>query len=43
MMGNMTMWTSLAFHQGIQSADGEYIVLQHNDLYYHNDFFDMLR
>tara|TARA_B100000029_G_scaffold59959_1_gene53927 strand:+ start:14433 stop:15371 length:939 start_codon:yes stop_codon:yes gene_type:complete len=42
MMGNMTMWTSLAFHQGIQSADGEYIVLQHNDLYYHNDFFDML-
>ena len=42
MIGNLTMWVSLAFHQGIKEAKGDYIVLQHNDVYYHTDMFDML-
>ena len=42
MIGNLTMWLSLAFHQGVKEAKGDYIVLQHNDVYYHTDVFDML-
>jgi hypothetical protein len=35
--GALTMWVSLAFHLGIQEAKGEYVVLQHNDTFYHRD------
>ena len=42
MIGNLTMWVSLAFHQGIKEAKGDYIVLQHNDTFYHNDIMDEL-
>ena len=42
MLGNLTMWVSLGFNQGIKEAKGDYIVLQHNDLYYKADMFDML-
>ena len=39
-IGNLTMWVSMAFHLGIQEAKGEYIVLQHNDTFYHQDCLD---
>ena len=38
--GNDTMWASMAFHLGTQEAKGEYIVLQHNDTFYHRDCLD---
>jgi hypothetical protein len=38
--GNDTMWASMAFHLGIQESKGEYIVLQHNDTFYHQDCID---
>ena len=38
--GNDTMWASMAFHLGIQESKGEYVVLQHNDVFYHKDCFD---
>tara|TARA_B100000287_G_scaffold421511_1_gene462295 strand:+ start:371 stop:1273 length:903 start_codon:yes stop_codon:yes gene_type:complete len=37
-IGCLTMWVSMAFHCGIQHAKGDYIILQHNDIFYHNDF-----
>ena len=39
-LGNDTMWASMAFHLGIQEAKGEYVVLQHNDVFYHRDCID---
>ena len=39
-IGNLTMWVSMAFHCGIQEAKGDYIVLQHNDTFYHKDRID---
>jgi len=39
-IGNLTMWVSMAFHCGIQEAKGDYIVLQHNDTFYHQDCLD---
>ena len=41
-IGNLTMWVSLAFHCGIQHAKGEYVVLQHNDIFYHKDCLDKM-
>ena len=38
--GNDTMWASMAFHLGVQESKGEYIVLQHNDTFYHQDCID---
>jgi len=38
--GCLTMWVSMAFHLGTQEAKGEYIVLQHNDTFYHQDCID---
>jgi hypothetical protein len=38
--GNDTMWASMAFHLGTQEAKGDYIVLQHNDTFYHQDCLD---
>jgi len=40
--GNDTMWASMAFHLGIQEAKGEYVVLQHNDTFYHQDCIDKM-
>jgi hypothetical protein len=34
------MWVSMAFHLGTQEAKGDYIVLQHNDTFYHQDCID---
>jgi hypothetical protein len=34
------MWVSMAFHLGTQEAKGEYVVLQHNDTFYHRDCID---
>ena len=39
-LGCLTMWVSIAFHQGIQEAKGEYVVLQHNDTFYNQDCID---
>ena len=39
-IGCLTMWVSIAFHQGIQEAKGDYVVLQHNDTFYHQDCID---
>ena len=39
---NDTMWASLGFYLGTKKAKYDTIVLQHNDVYYHTDVFDML-
>ena len=39
-LGCLTMWVSMAFHLGTQEAKGEYIVLQHNDTFYHQECID---
>jgi hypothetical protein len=39
-LGCLTMWVSMAFHLGTQEAKGEYVVLQHNDTFYHQDCLD---
>jgi len=38
--GNDTMWASMAYHLGIQESKGDYLVLQHNDTFYHRDCID---
>ena len=38
--GNDTMWASRAYHLGIQESKGDYLVLQHNDTFYHRDCID---
>ncbi len=38
--GCQTMWASMAFHLGIHESKGDYIVLQHNDTFYHRDCID---
>ena len=35
---NSTMWASMAYNVGIEHATGNYIICQHNDLFYHNDY-----
>ena len=32
------MWVSMAFNIGIKEAKGEYVILQHNDILYHNNY-----
>jgi hypothetical protein len=39
-LGCLTMWVSMAFHLGIQESKGEYVILQHNDTFYHQDCID---
>ena len=39
-IGCDTMWASMAFHVGILKSKGEYVVLQHNDTFYHRDCLD---
>ena len=39
-LGCLTMWVSMAFHLGTREAKGDYIVLQHNDTFYHKDCID---
>jgi hypothetical protein len=34
---NSTMWASMAYNIGIQHAKGDYIICQHNDIFYHNE------
>ena len=41
-LGCLTMWVSMAFHLGTQEAKGEYVVLQHNDTFYHRDCIDVM-
>ncbi len=41
-LGCLTMWVSMAFHLGIQKSKGDYIVLQHNDTFYHQDCIDKM-
>jgi len=39
-LGCLTMWVSMAFHLGIQKSKGDYVILQHNDTFYHQDCID---
>ena len=39
---NQSMWAAMAFNIGIEHAKGDYIVLQHNDVFYRGDFFELL-
>ena len=34
---NLSMWVSMAYNVGIEHATGDYIICQHNDIFYHND------
>ena len=36
---NQSMWAAMAFNIGIEHAEGDYIVLQHNDVFYREDYF----
>ena len=38
-LDNLTMHVSLGMYVGTTHAKGEYVVCQHNDFYYHGDFF----
>ena len=38
--GCLTMWVSMAFHQGTKEAKGDYVILNHNDVFYHQDCID---
>ena len=39
---NHSMWASIAYNIGIEHAKGEYIVLQHNDVFYHQNLLPNL-
>ena len=39
---NHSMWASIAYNIGIEYAIGEYIVLQHNDIFYSEDILSNL-
>lgn len=39
---NQSMWAGMAYNQGIEEASGEYIVLQHNDVFYFDNLFPQL-
>jgi len=39
---NSTMWASMAYNVGIQYANGNHIICQHNDLFYHNDYISQM-
>lgn len=39
---NHSMWASIAYNIGINHSIGDYIVLQHNDIFYHQNFLPSL-
>lgn len=39
---NLSMWVSMAYNYGIEHAKGDYILIQHNDLFYHKDIIQEL-
>ena len=39
---NHTMWASIAYNIGIEHSAGEYVILQHNDIFYHQDLLSEL-
>ena len=39
---NLTMHVSLGMYLGSKEAKGDYVVLQHNDFYYHGNYFKSL-
>ena len=39
---NLSMWVSMAYNIGIENAKGDYIILQHNDIHYHNNIIPTL-
>lgn len=39
---NLSMWVSMAYNLGIENAKGDYIILQHNDIHYHNNLIPTL-
>lgn len=39
---NLSMWVSMAYNLGIEHAKGDYILIQHNDLFYHKDIIQKL-
>ena len=39
---NLSMWVSMAYNIGIENAKGDYIILQHNDIHYHNNLIPTL-
>tara|TARA_Y100000401_G_scaffold117066_1_gene124548 strand:+ start:3894 stop:4808 length:915 start_codon:yes stop_codon:yes gene_type:complete len=39
-LNNSTMWASMAYNIGIEHAEGDYIICQHNDLFYHMDYIE---
>ena len=41
-MNDHTMWASAAYNFGIKHAKGDYIILQHNDVFYHQDLFSSI-
>ena len=41
-MNDHTMWASAAYNIGIKHAKGDYIILQHNDVFYHQDLFSSI-
>lgn len=41
-LSNHTMWASIAFNIGIENSSGDYIILQHNDVFYHNDLLNSM-
>jgi hypothetical protein len=40
---NHSMWASIAYNIGIEHSIGDYIVLQHNDIFYHENLLPTLR
>jgi hypothetical protein len=39
---NQSMWASMAYNIGIRKSKGDYIILQHNDIFYHTDMIGAL-
>ena len=39
---SQSMWASMAYNIGIENAKGDYIILQHNDIYYHTNMIPSL-
>ena len=35
---NLSMWVSMAYNVGIEHAKGDYIICQHNDVFYHSNY-----
>ena len=35
---NLSMWVSMAYNVGIEYAKGDYIICQHNDVFYHANY-----